>query len=66
MKILAMDTKIDGLESKVDTIMNILEKESEDSSLLMVNNYIKFDIKCLILLYITHINVYYIILYRRL
>jgi|RifCSP19_2_1023855.scaffolds.fasta_scaffold31350_1 hypothetical protein len=61
-----MDTKIDGLESKVDTIMNILEKESEDSSLLMVNNYIKFDIKCLILLYITHINVYYIILYRRL
>ena len=66
MKILAMDIKIDGLESKVDTIMNILEKESEDSSLLMVNNYIKFDIKCLILLYITHINVYYIILYRRL
>jgi hypothetical protein len=61
-----MNTKIDGLESKVDTIMNILEKESEDSSLLMVNNYIKFDIKCLILLYITHINVYYIILYRRL
>jgi len=61
-----MDTKIDGLESKVDTIMNILEKKSEDSSLLMVNNYIKFDIKCLILLYITHINVYYIILYRRL
>ena len=44
MKILAMDTKIDGLESKVDTIMNILEKESEDNSLLMVNNYIKFDI----------------------
>ena len=61
-----MDTKIDGLESKVDTIVNILEKDNDDNSLLMVNDYIKFDIKCLILLYITQINVYYIILYRRL
>jgi hypothetical protein len=61
-----MDTKIDGLETKVDTIMNILEKGNEDDSLLEVNYYIKLDIKCLILLYITHINVYYIILYRQL
>ena len=52
-----MDIKIDGLESKVDTIVNILEKDNDDNSLLMVNDYIKFDIKCLILLYITQINV---------
>lgn len=40
-----MNTKIDGLEIKVDTIMNILEKDNEENSLLMVNDYIKFDIK---------------------
>jgi hypothetical protein len=40
-----MNTKIDGLETKVDTIMNILEKNNEENSLLMVNDYIKFDIK---------------------
>lgn len=50
-----MDTKIDGLETKIDTITDILEKDKEDNSLIMVNDYIKFDIKCLILLYIVHI-----------
>jgi hypothetical protein len=40
-----MNTKIDGLETKVDTIMNILEKDNEENLLLIVNDYIKFDIK---------------------